>query len=556
MNPSNGGIPPQNSPPGRPPDPSLNAVEERVHPPLIGEPILGAALPRFEANEGEKSAGTSASTPILVTEVLATSPSTADLYDAPKSRRTPMTRRGTPYAKPERGGPIRSAGNRASQKGTPHTRYSPTLDDLRVSEFIRETAAISPMEVPLSQKIPQPDVTSNPVNRQVVCNRFNHEGPGENGSAVGGLVHPQSLDATWKPGEVEKGVQSLCQDGPGEEGKPCQAMNSDLQTAMDCTGGKSPSMHQDQFQAVQSVWNSPLSVGNDEGGKQKCVDPAAGQLRAAPAANQFRTAPAADHVSNTQNAGPGTVPGPSPYKPMNVSTGFNYARAVQGGKGGRSQHQIPHPVDANCAETRPSSHSSTPLVPSINSASPSSSMDIDTSNRFSVLDIPNSIKFNKLVESHGDLYPQDQGLVDGMDVDKSRSKCRNTEVCQLNREHEVRSRILPESITSPPKLGERSSSLLLGPGCSGKNYGISDDQKKNIATRLNNEGSISVDIVDQWCPGQWDYFNDLCTLMGLDPDYCIEDVESDDENGTAQFFAAQMKVGMPKVPFPNTNYPS
>ncbi|KAI3814413.1 hypothetical protein L1987_19168 [Smallanthus sonchifolius] len=366
MNPSNGGIPPQNSPPGRPPDPSLSAVEERVHPPLIGEPILGAALPRFEANEGEKSAGTSASTPILVTE---------------------------------------------------------------------------------------------------------------------------SLDATWKPGEVEKGVQSLCRDGPGEEGKPCQAMNSDLQTAMDCTGGKSPSMHQDQFQAVQSVWNSPLSVGNDEGGKQKCADPAAGQLRAAPAANQFRTAPAADHVSNTQNAGPGTVPGPSPNKPMNVSTGFNYARTVQG-------------------------------------------------------DIPKSIKFNKLVESHGDLYPQDQGLVDGMDVDKSRLKCRNTEVCQLNREHEVRSRILPESITSPPKLGERSSSLLLGPGCSGKNYGISDDQKKNIATRLNNEGSISVDIVDQWCPGQWDYFNDLCTLMGLDPDYCIEDVESDDENGTAQFFAAQMKVGL------------
>ncbi|KAI3743660.1 hypothetical protein L1987_61371 [Smallanthus sonchifolius] len=36
----------------------------------------------------------------------------------------------------------------------------------------------------------------------------------------------------------------------------------------------------------------------------------------------------------------------------------------------------------------------------------------------------------------------------------------------------------------------------------------------------------------------------------LDYNYCIEYVESDDENGTTQFFAAQMKVGMPKVPNP------
>ncbi|KAI3827122.1 hypothetical protein L1987_01186 [Smallanthus sonchifolius] len=38
--------------------------------------------------------------------------------------------------------------------------------------------------------------------------------------------------------------------------------------------------------------------------------------------------------------------------------------------------------------------------------------------------------------------------------------------------------------------------------------------------------------------------------MGLDYYYCIEDVDSGDDNGTAQFFATQMKVGMPKVPLP------
>ncbi|KAI3783235.1 hypothetical protein L1987_42311 [Smallanthus sonchifolius] len=105
-------------------------------------------------------------------------------------------------------------------------------------------------------------------------------------------------------------------------------------------------------------------------------------------------------------------------------------------------------------------------------------MDIDTSNRFSVLDIPNSIKHNKLVEAHDDLYPPDHGLVDGMDVETVRSK-----------------------------------------------------------------SSVSVDIVDQWCPGQWDYFNDLCTLMGLDPDYCIEDVDSDSENGTSLFLSGLLKSG-------------
>ncbi|KAI3732821.1 hypothetical protein L1987_64030 [Smallanthus sonchifolius] len=207
-------------------------------------------------------------------------------------------------------------------------------------------------------------------------------------------------------------------------------------------------------------------------------------------------------------------------------------------------------------EPRPPSHSTAPLVSGIASASMSRAMDIDTSNRFSVLDIPSSIKFNKLVESHDDLYPPDQGLVDGMDVDPNRPKGRDNEVCQLNREHAAGSRILPDSITSPHLSGENSSSFLIGPGCSGKSYGISDEQKTIIATRLKNEGSVSVDIVDQWCPGQWDYFNDLCTIMGLDPDYCIEDVESDDENGTAQFFAAQMKVGMPKVPLPTPTRPS
>ncbi|KAI3820203.1 hypothetical protein L1987_07746 [Smallanthus sonchifolius] len=200
---------------------------------------------------------------------------------------------------------------------------------------------------------------------------------------------------------------------------------------------------------------------------------------------------------------------------------------------------------------------------STNSANCSKHINTDTSNPFSVLDIPKSIKFNKLIEAQDDLYPPDQSLKDGMDVDMLHSMNGQTEdsqpnpksvgdhfrendsmVCQLNREHIEGVRVLPASVISSPKLGGCLPTSSFLPG--GKSYGISDDKKRAIADRLKSTGSISMDIADQWCPGQWDFFNDHCTLMGLDPDYCIEDVESDDENGTAQFFAAQMKVGMPK----------
>ncbi|KAI3674996.1 hypothetical protein L1987_84576 [Smallanthus sonchifolius] len=242
-------------------------------------------------------------------------------------------------------------------------------------------------------------------------------------------------------------------------------------------------------------------------------------------------------------AGSGPVLAPAGSKPKSVASSFNYARAVQGRKGSVNQHQDPPPMAANCDLSGPAN---LPLVPKdqgTNSVSHCSSMDIDISNHFSVLDIPNSIKRNKLVEAHDDLYPPDHGLVDGMDVETVRSKSKSTEFCQMNREHVNGSRILPESILSPLKPGVSSPFSLNGTGCSGKSYNITDAQKECIANCLKNVGSVSVDIVDQWCPGQWDYFNDLCTLMGLDPDYCIEDVDSDSENGTSLFLSGLLKSG-------------
>ncbi|KAI3797113.1 hypothetical protein L1987_39805 [Smallanthus sonchifolius] len=81
----------------------------------------------------------------------------------------------------------------------------------------------------------------------------------------------------------------------------------------------------------------------------------------------------------------------------------------------------------------------------------------------------------------------------------------------------------------------------------GRTYGISDSQRKAIAERLSVSNSICSEETVNWCLGEWDYFNDLCISLGLDPDYCIEDVESDTENGTAQFFSDLMKSGRPKT---------
>ncbi|KAI3740999.1 hypothetical protein L1987_58663 [Smallanthus sonchifolius] len=236
------------------------------------------------------------------------------------------------------------------------------------------------------------------------------------------------------------------------------------------------------------------------------------------------------------------------------STGFNFARAVQGDRGGKIQQP----------------HSSKITIPP-------KTIDIDTANRFSVLDIPNSVKFNKLIEVQDDLYPPDQSLEDGMEVDMTQSKdgqiivdkpsqisCEDQvvtsgplPVCQVNREFREGVRILPSSIVTPPKdaqqpMGQRvTTAQSVREEKEEKDYGISKAQKMAITDRLCGPAqAVRAVEMDNWEQGEHEFFEDQVKALGLDYDYCIEDVESDDENGTAQVFAAQMKVGMPKVPNP------
>ncbi|KAI3820212.1 hypothetical protein L1987_07755 [Smallanthus sonchifolius] len=117
--------------------------------------------------------------------------------------------------------------------------------------------------------------------------------------------------------------------------------------------------------------------------------------------------------------------------------------------------------------------------------------------------------------------------------------------------------ILPSSIMSPPNATQQPTGQKLTTDHPNieekeeKDYGISNAQKMAITSRLCCPSrAVRAADMDNWDQGEHEFFEDQVKALGLDYDYSIEDVKSDDENGTSQFFAAQMKLGMPKVPLP------
>ncbi|KAI3814424.1 hypothetical protein L1987_14064 [Smallanthus sonchifolius] len=153
---------------------------------------------------------------------------------------------------------------------------------------------------------------------------------------------------------------------------------------------------------------------------------------------------------------------------------------------------------------------------------------VDTRNRFLVLDFQKSLKYNKLVGDSLESCMTDQFGSSDKEPDKRIEPPQEHIDCQI--------------LTADTPVKE---------GTDNKDYGISNAQKMAITSRLCGPAQAvrAVDM-DNWEQGEHEFFKDQVKALGLDYDYCIEDVDSDDENGTAQFFAAQMKVGMPKVPIP------
>ncbi|KAI3820206.1 hypothetical protein L1987_07749 [Smallanthus sonchifolius] len=232
------------------------------------------------------------------------------------------------------------------------------------------------------------------------------------------------------------------------------------------------------------------------------------------------------------------------------SKGFDFSRAVNGNAG------VSKPVQS--AQVLPIHSGRRPLpagllcllrspLPSpISSPKPSLlPIRLIPTTVFLVLDFEKSLKYNKLVGESLDSCMTDQGGSSGKDPDKSIAPPQKQLDCQVNREFFEGMRILPRSIVSPPKGTQQPAGQTLSSETTArevsqiKDYGISNDQKLAITNRLCGPAkavrAVDMDDRDQ---GDYDFFEDQVKAMGLDYDYCIEDVESDDKNGTAQFFAA------------------
>ncbi|MFS8013813.1 hypothetical protein Hanom_Chr15g01337481 [Helianthus anomalus] len=178
-----------------------------------------------------------------------------------------------------------------------------------------------------------------------------------------------------------------------------------------------------------------------------------------------------------------------------------------------NQTQCPSPAKNNPAASQPSTAGS-------NKAAANQSNTVHSTN-FSVLDFAASLKANEIIGEPLDLYPQDNA---------------NAEVCTTNEQSPFDpGRVLPS--------WNRFSSSESLQRILDKDYGIADIQKKRILDALTGESqAVRAEDQEEWVDGEWEFFNDKCLELGLDPDYCVEDVY-DDDSESAQFMAQLAKTG-------------
>ncbi|MFS7900670.1 hypothetical protein Hanom_Chr00s130277g01815071 [Helianthus anomalus] len=166
-------------------------------------------------------------------------------------------------------------------------------------------------------------------------------------------------------------------------------------------------------------------------------------------------------------------------------------------------------------------------------------MEIDspsvcTLNRFSILDVEASAKCGFLVDDDSDLYPNDpfnQGLNEQLDPSSAGTSTSG--------------RVLPKwntaASTSTSVQDGVVDDLDVSDDDNGYDYGNTQAQKDAIRKRLTSKSqTVLAEVANNWEPGERDYFEDLCMELGLDPDFCIEDV-AEDTNGSARFFSGLMK---------------
>ncbi|KAI3716402.1 hypothetical protein L1987_67252 [Smallanthus sonchifolius] len=74
-------------------------------------------------------------------------------------------------------------------------------------------------------------------------------------------------------------------------------------------------------------------------------------------------------------------------------------------------------------------------------------------------------------------------------------------------------------------------------------FDITNGQKAAISKSLEKFGSVKASNQANWSPGEWDYFHHLVESLDIDPNTCVEDVNSD-SNGSALFLKSLNKEGM------------
>ncbi|KAI3759845.1 hypothetical protein L1987_50227 [Smallanthus sonchifolius] len=75
-------------------------------------------------------------------------------------------------------------------------------------------------------------------------------------------------------------------------------------------------------------------------------------------------------------------------------------------------------------------------------------------------------------------------------------------------------------------------------------FNITNAQKQAISNSLVKYGAVKADDQVNWEHGEWEFFHYQVKLLNIDPETCIEDVDSD-SNETAQFFKSQTQQGAP-----------
>ncbi|KAJ0512242.1 hypothetical protein HanHA300_Chr10g0343991 [Helianthus annuus] len=143
------------------------------------------------------------------------------------------------------------------------------------------------------------------------------------------------------------------------------------------------------------------------------------------------------------------------------------------------------------------------------------------SNGFSVMDFDASLRTNSLVGTPLDMEPQGSVCI---------------EKCTINQQSPIDlGRILPNWSQFSPR---DSLNRILD-----KDYGITDVQKKRICDALVSDAkAVRAEDQEEWVDGEWEFFYDKCMELGLDPDFCVEDVY-EDECGSAQFLSQLAKTG-------------